>query len=200
MSFRKRVLVSVLLGVFVLSSPVMADVKLAYLNSERIRTEYEGARSVDTEMEKAIEEWRKEAEAILVEHEKLVSELRSQSLMLSDEKRQEKETEIEAKEREYQIFVEDIFGPDGKAARKEAELWQPVFDRVNEILDQIGREQDYTMILDAASGALVYADPGTDITDEVIAELNKGTIGVEEEAETPQEPEPEVQPEEDAGN
>jgi outer membrane protein len=184
--------------VLFLSVPASADVKLAYLDSARIRLEYEGAKAVDRQLESALEEWRKEAEAMITEIDQLLSELRSQSLMLSEEKRAEKEAEIEAKQTEYQIFIEDIFGPEGRAARKEAELWQPVFDRVNEILDRIGSEQDYTMIFDSASGALVYADRATDITDEVLEELNKGTIGTEEEPPADQETAPEI-PGEDAG-
>jgi outer membrane protein len=136
---------------------------------------------------------------MITEIDRLVSELRSQSLMLSDEKRKEKEAEIEARQREYQVFIEDIFGPEGRAARKEAELWQPVFDKVNEILDRIGSQQDYTMIFDSASGALVYADRATDITDEVLEELNKGTIGIGEEPTPEQQPNTEVPTEEGAG-
>ena len=61
--------------------------------------------------------------------------------------------------------------------RREAELWQPVIDNVNAILEDIGSEDEYLLILDAAGAApgsvIVYADPSADLTQVVIDRLNR---------------------------
>ena len=65
-----------------------------------------------------------------------------------------------------------MWGVGGLAAQREAELWQPVFDTINGILQDIGSEGDYQMIFDAAQMGIVYADPATDLTQQVIDALN----------------------------
>ena len=49
-------------------------------------------------------------------------------------------------------------------------------DEVNLVASKIGKERGYDYIMDAVSGALVYALPPHDLTDEVIEELRNSTI------------------------
>jgi hypothetical protein len=50
---------------------------------------------------------------------------------------------------------------------------RPFVEKVNLILKKIGEEEGFTIILDAAAGGIVYVKEGMDLTDKVIAELNK---------------------------
>ena len=73
--------------------------------------------------------------------------------------------------------MNEVWGVGGLAVRREAELWQPVIDKVNAILEDIGTEDEYLLILDAAGAApgsvIVYADPSADVTQVVIDRLNR---------------------------
>ena len=52
-------------------------------------------------------------------------------------------------------------------------MWQPVFDKINIILEEIGKSGDFTMIFDSARMGIVYAAPTTDLTDQVLERLNE---------------------------
>ena len=130
-------------------------------------------------MSASVADWREQALAMESEIEGLIVELQSQELLLSEEAIREKQEDDQQKRIAYESFVNDVWGTGGLAVRREAELWQPVIDRVNTILEEIGAEDEYLMILDAAGAApgavIVYADPSADLTTVVIDRLNRGT-------------------------
>jgi Skp family chaperone for outer membrane proteins len=59
------------------------------------------------------------------------------------------------------------------AARRRQELIQPILDNITATLAQIRDENDYTMIFDAAAGALIAADTTLNITGVVIERLKQ---------------------------
>lgn len=146
--------------------------RVAYINSDRIRLEYKGARDIQSQLEASVADWRAQAQAMESEIEGLIVELQSQQLLLSDEAKLEKEQAIQEKQVAYESFLNEVWGVGGLAARREAELWQPAFDKINGVLQVIGQEGDYVMIFDAAQMGIVYAAPDTDLTQQVIDRVN----------------------------
>lgn len=153
--------------------------RIGYINSEQILSEYEGARDIESQLSASVADWREQAKAMESEIESMLVELSSQRLLLSDEAAAEKQAQIQEKRLAYESFVNDVWGSGGLAVRREAELWQPVIDKINAILEEIGNEDEYLLILDAAGAApgsvIVYADPSADLTQIVIDRLNRGT-------------------------
>jgi Skp family chaperone for outer membrane proteins len=74
-------------------------------------------------------------------------------------------------EREMQEYFQNKFGPEGEAGTRQAELMQPIIERVNRVIDQMRREGQYSLIFDLNDGALVAGDPALNITEEVIQKL-----------------------------
>jgi outer membrane protein len=169
------ILAIALLLVGLAGSAAFAEDKIGYINSERIRFEYTGARDIETQLEASVADWRAQAREMESEVETLINELQSQRLLLSDEAARQKETVIQEKQVAFEGFLNEVWGVSGLAARKEAELWQPVFDRINAIISELGVDGDYTMIFDAAQMGIVYAGPGTDLTAEIVGRLNGET-------------------------
>lgn len=145
---------------------------VGYINSEQLRREYVGARDLEGQLEASIADWRAQAREMEQEIEGLIVELQNQRLLLSEEAAAEKETAIQQKQLEFEEFLNSVWGVGGLAAQREAELWQPIFDRINGILEEIGAEGEYQMIFDAARGGIVYAAPSTDLTEQVLEKLN----------------------------
>ena len=147
---------------------------LAYVHSERIRIEYDGARDIDNQLQASVNDWKAEAREMEMGIRGLMTELENQQLMLSNEALVEKQQAIQEQQLVYESFLNDVWGMSGLAARREAELWQPVIERINAIIQEIGSEGEYDMIFDASMGSIVYAAPGTDLTQQVIDALNEG--------------------------
>ncbi|MBN2564839.1 MAG: OmpH family outer membrane protein [Candidatus Eisenbacteria bacterium] len=146
---------------------------IGYVNSDQLRAEYVGARDINSQFEASLADWRSQARDKQSEIEKLMADLQSQRLLLSDEAAAEKENAIQQKQAEFETYLNEVWGQGGLVEQREAELWQPVYDRMQTIIDEIGAEGEYQMIFDAARMGIVYADPGADITPQVLERLNE---------------------------
>jgi outer membrane protein len=109
----------------------------------------------------------------------LREELQSQSLMLSEEKLAEKKLVLEQKYREYQQYMNDVFGEEGTAAKRNQELTAPIVEKINAVITQIAEEEGYTIIFDAAQGNIVYAKKAIDLTEKVLERLQSQMETVE---------------------
>jgi outer membrane protein len=149
------------------------DVKLAYIDSQRIFMEYKETQEAERLYKQEVDQWKAQAAAMEEEIVKLQDELRAQSLMLSEEKQREKKLEYDKKLEDYQRFMADTFGDDGRAAKRNKELTQPIVDKINQILEKMAEDQRFTVVFDIANANIVYIDKTLDLTDQVLAELNK---------------------------
>ncbi len=149
------------------------DLKLGYIDSKRILTEYKGFTDVQAKLEKAKLEWDKQTQAKEAELDNLREEYDAQSLMWSEKTQQQKQQAIQEKYVEYQRFVNEIISPGGKFAQRQRELLQPIYDKINTILIQLGEEGNYDFVFDVDIPAVVFAKPEYELTDRVLEELNK---------------------------
>jgi Skp family chaperone for outer membrane proteins len=58
-----------------------------------------------------------------------------------------------------------------QAEQRQQEIVQPVMERINQAIEELRVEGEYTLILDIASGAILAADQGLDLTQELIRRL-----------------------------
>lgn len=95
--------------------------------------------------------------------EKLRSELEKQASVLSAEARKSKQDELEKMEREYLRIAQDS---DTEIRKKDTELRDMIFKEILEIIDKMGKEEGYTLIIER--GSVLHLDKAIDITDLVI--------------------------------
>jgi len=149
-----------------------ADFKLAYINSERLREEYDAFADAQAQFDKDVAGWEAEAAEMEQELINLQTELEQQALLLSEEKKQERLRLIQQKQEEYQQYLGEIFGTGGKAERRNAELTSPLLEKINEALVNVAEREGYDLIMDVAGGNVAYIDENLDITDKLLEELN----------------------------
>ena len=150
-----------------------AEMKLAFVNSEKIMMEYSEAGKVRDELTKWNKE--KEAEAIKMEQEikKLEEELKNMSVMISDEKKKEKMAFGQQKMQEYYGFKEKIWGQQGEFYKEQNKAMKPIIEKVQKAITTVSEKEGYDFVFDATTGTLVHAKLKYDISDKVIIELNK---------------------------
>lgn len=174
--FARRLNGSFLLsGVLLLSCAALAsgaDLKIGFIDSERIFAEYQGTSQAQTEFEADIQSWNQELESKRRELEKLTEEYQSQALILSEAKKREREEDLQRRRSELDAFVQEIWGPTGKVAQRNEQLTRPIVEKIREVLNEIGEAQGFSIIFDAIDGNVVYADQALDLTDQVLERLN----------------------------
>lgn len=164
--------------IFMLSALFSADMKIGYIDSNRIMNELDEVREVKVELEKEQRKMEVDMQSMISKRDSLVQAYELQKILLVDEnKRMEKEREIVLLEQNIEKFQMEKFGPNGGEIYKlQNQLLAPVLSKIDAAIQKIGKERGYNYILDAVSGALVYAIESHDLTDEVIKELRESVI------------------------
>src|SRR3990172_1853050 len=149
------------------------DLKIGYINSVRVRDEFKEFADAQAKFDQEVVEQQKLDQAKRMQLDSLIKAFESQSLLLSEAKKKEKQAEIEVKKEEYRKFFEETFGPDGVLERKNAELTKPLLDKINAVLEKIAVHESSAYIFDAVTANIAYAKPQYDLTDRVLQELGK---------------------------
>lgn len=159
----------------ILISSINAQMKFGYVNSQRILDEYQEAVDVRNKVEEMRNQYQVEYDNKVKEYQALAQEIESQSLLLSEEKKQEKMRQLQDKAVEIDKYKYDKLNPEGgEFYKRNQELFKPVIDKINTVIKKIGTVEEYDFIVDASSGALLHAAPKFDLTSQVLEELNKG--------------------------
>ena len=151
--------------------PAVAEVKIGYIDTVKIFANFKETIEAEEVYKKEVEIWKKQAEEMEADLARMREEIQSQSLMLSAEKLEEKKLVFDQRMKEYQKYMQDIFGENGEAARRNKELTEPIVEKINGIIEIIAEEEGFTLVLDSSQGVIVYADKEIDITDMIIARL-----------------------------
>ncbi len=155
-----------------------ADIKIGFIDSDRIFAEYGKTREAQESFNREVQELSKTAREKKDQITDLQSKLDQQAPMLSDAKKNEQQQELQRKVSEYESFVQSNWGPGGRISKLNEEFLKPIVDRVHGIVSQIGTEEGYSLILDAADGNVVFGDKTLDLTDRVLTALREEDEGI----------------------
>lgn len=159
------------------TAPARAEVRFGYIDSGRIFTEYKTAQEAQARFDRQVQGWRDEASERERQVNQLRAEVRDQAPILSSLKRQEKEEALQKAIAEYEKFVQDIWGPQGRAAQENERATADVVQQIRAAVEKIAADRNLNLVLDAAGGSIIYADKTLDLTPDVLAELNAQAKG-----------------------
>ena len=161
---------AVMLGA--LAGPAQAQVKMGYIDSEKILNEYKPYLDAQKEFQRYEEELEREVAKRRNDLVKMQETYERQALLLSEKRKQEEQQAIMQKQQDLQRFVQEAADPQrGRLAQKTAELSEPIIRKVNEIITQVAEDEGYDFVLNSA--ALAYAKETHDLTDTVLEALAK---------------------------
>jgi len=172
-----RAIVVILLGGMawsaLISTSLAQQLKIGYVDVPRLKQEYKEFQQAEARFEKQMAVWQAKADSMQQQMQELADKLEKQNLMLTEQAKNDIRQELLARQNEYQLFLNEVMGPEGEAASREYELSKPLIETINTVIKLIALKGNYTFILDSTAGTVLYADEKYDITDKVIAELNK---------------------------
>ena len=163
-----------------LASIALADIKIGYVDSNEIMNNFDEVRQVQADLEKEQRRLESEFNELVYSLDSLKQDFDKQQFLMTDTRRNEKGNEIVNKEKSVQKFQLDKFGPEGEIYRVQNQLLKPVLAKIDAAIQKVGSERGYDFILDAMSGALLYALDSHNLTEDVMDELAKATGSVTE--------------------
>ena len=158
-------------ALFVMSGVANAQVKIAYLDSSEITKDMPESKKAQTTLEKQAKELQNQLESMVKEYQTKMQDYEANQAGMTNLVRQSREKEIidlQTRIQQFQASAQE------ELANKELELLTPIIDKVQNVINTIGKERGYTLVIDkaASGGVVVYlGTDAVDITKDVRAKL-----------------------------
>src|SRR5215470_3648342 len=117
------------------------------------------------QLEKEKAAMQKQVDGQRAELEKLRDELEKKGQLLSADARREKQETLERKVRDARRLVDDL---QGTLQKKEEALLAKVLQDVSGLVQKVGKDKGYSIVLERQRSSILYASPDSDLTDEII--------------------------------
>lgn len=150
------------------AAPASAELKIGFVNSQRILNDAPQAAKAKKKIEKEFEKRDQDLQKVAKQLQTMQANMQKNSVTMSDSERLDKERQFNELNRDFQRkqreFREDL-------NLRQNEEMASIFDKVNKVIKNIAETEKFDLILQEA----VYASPRIDLTDRVIKALSDGS-------------------------
>jgi|SaaInl7_200m_RNA_FD_contig_21_1250958_length_1796_multi_17_in_0_out_0_2 outer membrane protein len=168
----KRMFTVAVLGLLLSASSALAQTKIGYVDPQRFLSAYKPYQEAQREYTRYEEELNREFSKLQNDFEKMKETYDRQELLFTEKRKQEEQRTLIKKQEDLQRFMKEVTDPErGKLAMKQQELSAPIHAHVNEVVQKVAKDNGYDFVLNTV--ALVFANEDHDLTDKVLAELQK---------------------------
>ena len=171
----KKIIIVIM--VLSLSFVLAQSQKIGYVNIEYIYAQNEDARLAYADFEKEGKRLQAELENKAMTLDSLMREYQKLELMWSDEMKFEKRKQIENLQIEVETFQSKYFSqPNGEIYIMLQQRMAPINNLIQGAIDKVAAENAYDYVLDISQGLVLYKLDSYDLTQLVVAKLNKMSI------------------------
>ena len=169
----KKIVLTIILAM-VLTTVVFAETeKIAYIDTDKIMMKSPETQEAQTILMGERQKWEQEIADMDTEIQQLYTDYDSKKMILTESGKQEAENKITSLTETRQAKVQELFGENGKFVQRQNELLEPILNKLKTIIEKVSVENNYSIVLDASAGSILYAKPNLDITDIILDEMEK---------------------------
>ncbi|MBC8464405.1 MAG: OmpH family outer membrane protein [Bacteroidetes bacterium] len=162
-----------ILFIIALMSSVVANAqRFAYVDSDYILERIPEYQSAQEQLDQLSLSWQEEIEQLYSEIDQLYKKYQADQILLTQDMKMNRESEIISKEKEAKELQRKRFGPEGDLYSKREELVKPVQDKIYNAIQDLALEKRYDVILDKSSELIMlYANEDLDKSDDILKML-----------------------------
>lgn len=147
------------------------DLKIATVDMQKAIQTVEAGKKAKGQLESELAKKKKELEVEEASVKKMVEEFKKQSLVMNEEARGKKQSEIQ----ERMVKLQETHAKlQGELQQKERELTAPIVTRLRTIIGEMAKQKGYKVVLEKNENNVLYSDEKDDLTDDVIKKFNTG--------------------------
>ncbi len=141
------------------------EVKIGYVDLHQALEQSEEGQEIKSQLEREFNQRQQQLDQKQQEVMQKREQMEQQAMMLSDQKRQEMAMELQ---RDMQELQETYLTLQNELAQQEAQATQQLFERMRAVIEEIGKEKGFTIIIERTETSVLYAVDGLDLTSELI--------------------------------
>lgn len=147
------------------ATPGPTGSRIGYIDVQRVLARSVAGVAAREQLEREKAGMQKEMDAKRQELEKLRDELEKRGPLMTPEARREKQETFERRRRDAARLADDF---QKELEKKEQALLQKVLQEVSTVIERIGKERGYHLIVEKRGAVVLYAAAEADLTEEII--------------------------------
>ncbi len=176
MNAKKKLIITFLFVIFA-SINVFAQ-RFAYVDSEYILKYIPEYSSAQKQLNVLSAQWQKEVDTRFAEVDKLNKAYQADQVLLTEEMRKQRESEIKEKEESAKDYQRAKFGFEGDLFKQRTKLMKPIQDRIAKAIQAMADALQLEMVFDKNSEiTFLYASPRLDKSNDVVTRLGYKPAG-----------------------
>jgi len=156
------------LGLALAGPPALAQGaagRIAYVDVQKVLVRSMAGLAAREQLEREKAAMQKDVDTRRTEVDKLREELEKKGLVLAADAKREKEESLQRKVRDLRRLAEDL---EKELQRKEQKLTQTILQELTTLVERVGKERNFLLIMERRSAGVIYGDPEGDITEDII--------------------------------
>ncbi len=168
-------LVSCALSVTALLLQSHSAPRVAYIRTGELLAGFAGLKEARSGLQRQTMAWKANVDTLASEFQTAVVNYRQRRDGLSDSERQDQE-ELLGRQNDHLLSYKEAI--DQKVLDEENSMVESVLEQINTLVEDYGRRQGYDIVLGTThAGSVMYGGAAFDITDEVLAAINRDYRG-----------------------
>jgi outer membrane protein len=152
--------------------------RFAFVDSQYILSRIPEYKSAQDELNQLSIQWQKEIEAKYSEIDQLYKAYKADEVLLTEDMKQKRQTEIEQKEQGVKDLQKQRFGVSGDLFKKRQELVKPLQDKIYNAVQDMAEKENLAIIFDKSSDmTMLYSSPKYDKSDEILKAMGYNAEG-----------------------
>jgi outer membrane protein len=153
------------LGTSAPSAQTAPAARVGFVDIQRVLARSAAGVAAREQLEKEKATMQKQVDAQRIELEKLRDELEKKGQLMAADARREKQEALERKVRDARRLVDDL---QNTLQKKEEAMLAKVLQDVSGLIQKVGKDRGYSMVLERQRSSILYASADADLTDEII--------------------------------
>jgi outer membrane protein len=170
-SARFWILWGCLAGLLIPAAAQAEDVRIAFVDLRKAVFASREGKAAQEEFSKLEAAKLEELRPMRDELERLQEELEKQKFLITEDALAERQLEIMKRRRDLE---RDIRAAEDELQLEQVRLLQPIQKKVAQVVEELGKEKGFTMIVDKNTRGLLFTDQSLEVTEMVVQKLNSG--------------------------
>jgi len=164
----KLLLISAVVG----TSLLWADgtTRIGFVDLQKAMATVDSGKKAQAQLEKDVAAKKLQIEKQQKSLQEEAEKFEKGAALLGNSAKAAKQAELQKKFAEVQKFAGEA---QMELQKRERDLTKPILDELRAIIEGIGKEKKYQLIVEKNEGGVLYTESGSDLTDQVIELFNK---------------------------
>jgi outer membrane protein len=143
----------------------LATQRVGYIDLARVLARSAAGVAAREQLEREKAAMQREMDTKRVELDKLREELEKKGPLMTADARRDREDAMERKRRDATRLADDF---QRELGRKEQQLAQKVMQDISGVIERVGKQKGYYLVLERGRAGVLFSAPEADLTDEII--------------------------------